>query len=84
LQSRNQMPKLQQCLHRNLRRAERKLRTLRIQHPGRNGESAAVGKLAYGAFTGALFLALVDAQRLTKEGMPTIVDPDSLKNMGIM
>lgn len=84
MQSREQMPKLHQRLHRNLWRAERKLRALWIQHPGRNGQIAVVAKLAYGAFTGALFLALVNAQGLTEEGMPTIVDRDGLKNMGIM
>jgi hypothetical protein len=60
------------------------LRTLWIQHPGGNAESGAVGKLAYRAFTTAFFPALVDAQGLTKERMPAIVDGNCLKNMGIM
>jgi len=78
------MPKLQQRFHGNLWRAERKSRALWIQHPGRNGQSAAVDKLTHRAFTGALLPALVNAQRLTEAGMPTVVDGDSLKKMGIM
>ena len=45
---------------------------------------AVVAKLAHRAFAGALFLALVNAQGLAEEGMPTIVDRDSLENMGIV
>jgi hypothetical protein len=78
------MPKLQQRFHRNLWWAERKSRALWIQHPGRNCQSAAVDKLTHDAFTGALLPALVNAQRLTEAGMPTVVDGDSLKEMGIM
>ncbi len=78
------MPELHKCLHRNLGRAKGKLRALWIQHPGGNGESGLVGKLAYRAFAAAFFPALVNMQRLTKEGMPAIVDGDLLKKMGIM
>lgn len=78
------MPKLHQRLHRNLGRAERKLRTLWIQHPGRNGQITAIAMLAYGAFTTTPFYALVNAQRLAEKGMPTIVDRDSLNKMGII
>jgi hypothetical protein len=85
LQSRKQLPKLHQCFHRNLRRAEQKLCALWIQHPGRNSQSAAIVKLAHHrAFTGAPFLPLVNAERLTEERMPTIADRYSLKKMGIM
>ena len=84
LQSRKQMLKFDQRFHRNLWMAKRKLRALWIQHPGRNGEHAAIDKLAYGAFTALLFLALVNAQRMAEQRVPTIVDRDGLKNMGIM
>lgn len=84
MQSREQMPKLHQRLHRNLWGAERTLRTLWIQHPGRNGQIAVVAKLAHRAFAGALFLALINTQGLAEEWMPSIVDRDGLENMGIM
>ena len=81
------MAKFDQCFHRNLGRAERTLRALWIQHPGRDGESAAIDELAhcaFSAFTSMLLRALINAQRLAEEGMPTVVHRDSLKNMGIM
>ena len=84
LQSRKQMLKFDQRFHRNLWRAKRKLRALWGQHPGRNGEHAAVDKLAYGAFTALPFLVLENAQRMAEQRVPTIVDRDGLKNMGIM
>jgi hypothetical protein len=72
------MPKLHQRLHRNLWRAKRKLHAIGIQHPGRNGQIAVVDKLAYGTFARGPFLAFINAQGLTEERMPTIVDCDSL------
>jgi hypothetical protein len=85
LQSREQMSELHQRLHRNLWRAKRELRALWIQHPGRNGESSAtVHKPAHRVFSGAFFPTLINAQGLTDEWMPAIVDCDSFKKMGIM
>jgi hypothetical protein len=78
------MPKPHQRLHGDLRSAKRRLRTLQIQHPGRNAESAAVGYLTHYVFAAARFFALVNAQRLAEVWVPTIVDRDGLKNMGIM
>ena len=40
--------------------------------------------LADRAFTRAFFLALIDAQGLAKQGMPSIVDGDGLEKRGIM
>jgi len=79
-----QMPKPHQRLHRDLRSAKRRLRTLQIQHPGRNAESAAVGYLTHCVFTAARVFTLINAQRLAEVWMPPIVDRDGLKNMAIM
>jgi hypothetical protein len=78
------MSKPHQRLYRDLRSAKRRLRRFQIQHPGRNAESAAIGYLTHCVFTAARFFTLVNAQRLAEVWVPTIVDRDGLKNMGIM
>ena len=78
------MPQPHQRLYRDLRSTKRRLRTLQLQHPGRNAESAAVGCLTHCVFTVARLFTLVNAQRLAEVWVPTIVDRDGVKNMGIM
>ena len=78
------MPKLHQRLYGHLRSAKRKLRTLQIQHPGRNAESAAVGCLAHYVFAAPRLFTLINAQTLAEVWVPPIVNRDGLENMGIM
>lgn len=84
LYSRKQLAQLQQSCDADLWRAECKLGAFRTQHPRGNREGRAVNELTNYAFTMGSFLTLANLQGLTKQWVPTVVDRDSLKTMGIM
>ena len=56
----------------------------RIEHPGRDGDHRAGGRLDMDEFTGPTPLAVERAHGLFEERMPTIVDDDVPPDMGRM
>lgn len=78
------MPKFHERVEGNLRSAQQHLRTIRMEHPVGNGDWPPVVKSANRAA-----LVLINAERLTEQWVPSIVDRHhasygGLRKMGIM
>jgi hypothetical protein len=84
LKGREQIPKLHQRRDGNLRRANRKLCTFRIQHPHRNREGRTVRELTNYALGACPPFALANWQGLPEQRMTTIINRDGLETMGTM
>jgi len=84
LASRQQTTKLTQRFHGDHRGAERKMPTLRTEHPIRQRAERAVGKATKDLLAMVIPSPLVNGQGLTEERMPTVVHCHGLKKMCIM
>jgi hypothetical protein len=56
----------------------------RIEHPGRNGDHGAGGRLDVDQLTGSAALVVACANGLTEQGMPRVVDDRIPPDMGRM
>ena len=82
-QMREQIVKFTERFSRNERRAEQELRTLRTQHPTRDGIDFAV-RLAIDTLAGAVFSPHTNRHSQSEEGMPSVIDRYSLDIIRIM